>query len=84
MYRKAARGVGFEDAVDAIQNGKILDDIDHFNKKKYPSQRIMIVEINNYAYAVPYVLDSKRKIIFLKTVYPNRVLRTKYLKRRRK
>lgn len=33
-----------------------------------------------YVYAVPYVLDLKKKTVFLKTVYPSRVLTEKYMK----
>lgn len=84
LLLKAARGVNFENVIEALEKRKILDDIDHFNKKRYPNQRIMIIEINNYVYAVPYVYDHKRKTIFLKTVYPNRVLTEKYLKGKRK
>lgn len=82
LILKETRGVDFEDVVDSLEKGKILDNIDHFNKKKYPNQKIFIVEIKKYAYAIPYVIDKKRKVIFLKTVYPNRVLKEKYLKRK--
>jgi hypothetical protein len=44
------------------------------------NQKIYIIEINNYAYVVPYVINEKRKEIFLKTVYPSRVFTKKYLK----
>jgi hypothetical protein len=37
------------------------------------------IKIKGYAYAVPYVIDKKRKVVFLKTVYPSRVLTEKYL-----
>jgi len=40
----------------------------------------MVVDINNYAYVVPYVLDKKRKVIFLKTTYPSKILTKKYLR----
>ena len=82
LILKETRGVDFEDVVDSLEKGKILDNIDHFNEKKYPNQKIFIVEIKKYAYAIPYVIDKKRKVIFLKTVYPNRVLKEKYLKRK--
>lgn len=77
---KEARGVGFEDVLKAIEEGNLLDDVEHFNQKKYPGQKILVVKIKNYVYAVPYVVDKKRKVMFLKTVYPNRVLKSKYLK----
>lgn len=73
------RGVGFEDVITAINNGNLLDDINHFNQKKYPLQKILIVKIGKYVYAVPYAWDRKRNVKFLKTIYPNRVLTKKYL-----
>ena len=73
------RSIGFEDIIDAINKGNLLDNIDHFNKKKYPKQKIFIVKIKTKVYAVPYVYDKKRKVTFLKTIYPNRKLAKKYL-----
>jgi len=40
-----------------------------------------VVKIKNYVYAVPYVIDEKKKTIFLKTVYPSRVLTKKHLRK---
>ena len=80
LLLKETRGVGFEDIIEAIDTGNLLDDIDHFNKEKYPNQRIFIVKIKTNIYAVPYIIDQKRDIVFLKTIYPNRRLKRKYLK----
>lgn len=80
LILKETRGVSFEDIIAAIKSGKLLDDIDHFNKRRYPNQRILVVEFEKYVYAVPYVVDKKRNRLFLKTIYPNRVLTGKYLK----
>jgi hypothetical protein len=79
LLLKITRGINFDDDVSAIEQHKILSDIKHFDQQKYPKQRILIVDINNYAYAVPYIIDKKRKVIFLKTVYPDRRLTKKYL-----
>ena len=76
---KEIRGVGFKDIIEAIKKGGLLDDIDHFDKAKYLNQRILVVKLKRYVYAVPYVTDRKRKIKFLKTIYPNRALKRKYL-----
>lgn len=82
LLLKDVRGVNFDDVVETIKKEGILDDIDHFDKKKYPNQRILIVKIKRYIYAVPYVIDKIKNVLFLKTVYPNRVLTKKYIKRR--
>ncbi len=79
LLLKETRGVGFEDVIVAIEGKGILGDIKH-SSKKYPHQRIVVIKIEDYVYAVPYVIDLKRKIVFLKTVYPSRVLTNKYLK----
>lgn len=76
---KATRGINFEDVQDAIEHNNLLADITHPNKK-YPSQRLYIVEIAGYAYAIPYVINKEKEEIFLKTIYPSRVLTQIYLK----
>lgn len=80
LLLKETRGVGFEDVIEAIFNGNLLDDIAHFNQEKYPIQRIFIVRIKTVIYAVPYVIDKKREVIFLKTIYPSRKLKKEYYK----
>lgn len=77
---RGARDIGFQDIIEAIKKDKVLDDIDHFNKKKYPNQRIFIVKIENNVYAVPYVIDKIRKVTFLKTIYRSRMLKKRYNK----
>lgn len=79
LLLKETRGIGFEDVIVAIEKKEILGDMKHGNKK-YVHQRILVIKVEEYAYAVPYVIDMKRKVIFLKTVYPSRVLTDKYMK----
>ncbi len=79
LLLKETRELGFEDVIVSIEEKKILGDLKHRNKK-YAHQRILVIKIEAYAYAVPYVIDPKRKVIFLKTVYPSRVLTDKYVK----
>lgn len=76
---QATRGICFEDVVLAIKNGKLLADKEHPNQK-FKHQRMYIVRVENYVYAVPYVTNDDKKEIFLKTIYPSRVLTKKYLK----
>jgi len=71
------RGVSFEMVVTCIAEGRVLDRVRHPNKKKYPHQYLLIVEIDGYAYAVPYVEDDEK--IFLKTIIPSRKLTHEYL-----
>jgi len=71
------RGISFEDVVFYLQLGMLLDDIEHLNVEKYPDQRVFIINIENYAYLVPYV--ENRKEIFLKTIIPSRKATKQYL-----
>ena len=73
----AERGVSFEDVVFSIQKGLLLDDVEHPNSEKYPGQRIFVIDVDGYAFLVPYVENSKE--IFLKTVIPSRKATRKYL-----
>ncbi|MGR3177534.1 MAG: toxin [Candidatus Anammoxibacter sp.] len=64
------RGVTFDEVVQAISDGYGVSDVPHWNKEKYPKQRIITVMINNYTYLVPYVRDGED--YFLKTIIPSR------------
>ena len=77
---KATRGVCFEDVIDALEKKRLIADISHPNKK-YVHQRLYVVEISGYAYAVPYVVNENKQEIFFKTMYASRVLTAKYIKK---
>ena len=74
---KETREISFEEIVKAIEENHVLDRIDHPNKSRYPNQKIMIIEINEYAYLVPFVEDKEK--IFFKTIIPSRKMTKKYL-----
>ena len=61
---KAERGISFEQAVMHIERGDVLDVVQHVN------QQILVFEIDNYTYLIPFVEDGKGK--FLKTIIPSR------------
>ena len=69
------RGITFELAIESIASGGVLLDFKHPNEKDYPNQRLMIVNINDYPYCIPYIVDDEK--IILKTIFPDR--RFKYL-----
>lgn len=77
---KKERNISFEDVILSIEDGNLIDDIEHPNKEKYPNQNIFIilVKIKDYVYLVPYVEDEKS--IFLKTIIPSRQMNQKYKK----
>ena len=66
----ATRGVSFEAMTIAIEDGGLLDVLDHPNPRKYPNQRIFVVQRDGYVYLVPFVTDTDH--LFLKTVIPCR------------
>jgi hypothetical protein len=67
---KKLRGIGFDEIIEAINAGKIMEEIDHPNQKKYPKQRIYLINLRNYIYSVPFIEESE--YYFLKTIYPSR------------
>lgn len=75
---KKNRGVCFEQVVILMEQGNVVDTIEHPNQDRYPGQKIAIVKINDYAYLVPYVQESEA--IFLKTIIPSRKVTNKYVR----
>jgi len=71
------RDVAFEEILYHLTHGGLLDTIEHPNQKKYPGQRIFIVNVEGYACLVPFVEDDTT--IFLKTIIPSRKMTKKYL-----
>lgn len=69
------RKIGFEEVVVAIRNGYLLGIVTG-KAPKYAHQKILVVFIDGYTYAVPFVEDKEK--IFLKTIYPSRALHKKY------
>ena len=76
---KIERGVTFEHITIAIENGGLLDIMQHPNHDKYPNQKILVVEHESYVYLVPFVEESD--YYFLKTVIPSRKDTRDYLKK---
>ncbi len=76
---KEERDIGFEDIVIAIDEGRLLVTLGH---PKRPNQKIYIVNVEDYAYMVPFVEDKEKR--FLKTIYPSRKMTKKYIIRKEK
>jgi len=71
------RGVTFEDVVQAIADGRLVAVLEQANPRKYPGQRVCVVEIRGYAHLVPFTEQVDR--ITLKTVIPSRKVTRRYL-----
>ena len=65
LILKETRGIGFEDIIVAYEKGQVIDDL---KSRNHPNQRILVIRVKHYIYAVPYVVDSKRNVIFLKSL----------------
>lgn len=74
---KQRHGIGFEDVVIAFQESRLLADVENPSQNRYAHQRMAVVMIEDYAYAVPYVLDGETR--FLKTLFPSRKLHKQYV-----
>ena len=77
-WLKRNRGLGFERVVVLIEQGQVLEVMDHPDQTKYPNQKMAIVEIDGYACLVPYVDDEEG--VFLKTIILSRKATKKYLR----
>lgn len=71
------RKVSFEEVEQALDEGRLITIIPHWNPKRYPNQKVFIVLIKRYVYLVPFVEDEEK--IFLKTIFPSRKATKQYL-----
>lgn len=70
------RNISFEEVLDKIEKGQILDRYLHPNTEKYPNQQIFVVEMSGYIWYVPFVETDDE--IFLKSIIPSRNLNAAY------
>ena len=76
------RGVSFEEVSVLIETGAVVDVVEHPDPERV-HQRIAVIEIESYAYLVPYV-ETEQGDLFLKTVIPSRKATQKYLRGRKR
>jgi uncharacterized DUF497 family protein len=70
------RGISFERIVFEIASGNEIAVLEHPNQEKYPGQKISMVQVDDYVYAVPFI-ESEAEI-FLKTIIPSRKATKQY------
>ena len=73
---KQERDISFEDIAVALEQGGLVDFIDHPNQAKYPHQKMMVVAWAGYMYLVPCVKTQTG--YFLKTIIPSRKANKEY------
>ena len=64
------REIGFDEIATAMIGGNVIAVTNHFNKEKYPNQKIAYVLVLDQVYVVPYIIEDEGSI-FLKTAYPS-------------
>ncbi len=72
------RGIGFNEIIEEIANGNLLDITTHHNQEFYPNQKILHIRCLAKVYVVPCVVE-KNGTLFLKTLYPSRKATKKLL-----
>jgi len=65
------RGVTIPDLIQAAKDGGYVTTLKH---PKRSNQRVLVIRMNDYVYAVPFVTDD----FFIKTAFPSRKLTKKY------
>lgn len=68
------RDISFDQISEIILRKEYLDILENLSR---PNQQIFVVKLNNYTYAVPFIIDDQSNIV-LKTAYPSRKLHKKY------
>ena len=79
-WLRETRQVSFEKVAALILQDNILDVIDNPNQERYPGQKMLVVQIDNYAYFIPFIEQSGQ--VFLKTIIPSRKATRKYLRKK--
>ena len=68
------RNISFEEICEIILDKKYLDILENPAR---PEQQIFIIQMQEYIYVVPFIIDEDDNI-FLKTAYPSRKFQKKY------
>jgi uncharacterized DUF497 family protein len=72
-WLKLHRNLSFEMVEKAFDAGHVVDDYQHPTRV---NQRILVIRVEDYICAVPYVVDGK--VMFLKTMYRSRKLNSEF------
>ena len=72
---RASRGISFERIAAMYREEQYEAVIEHPTRK---NQQILVMKIDGYTWAVPFVMEEDGKSVFLKTAYPSRKLHRQY------
>ena len=68
------RGISFEEIAEIILNKDYIEIVENPTRE---NQQYFIIEIRNYTWVVPFIINEKEQII-LKTAFPSRKFHKKY------
>ncbi len=68
------RGISFEEISTRLLNGDYIDILENSSRE---NQFYFIMEIDNYIWVVPFLVNENDQIV-LKTAFPSRKLQKKY------
>lgn len=74
-YIKRIRGLSFDEIVEKIRQGAVLDILD--NREEFEGQKLMILNIDGYAWGVP--IEKRGDKLRIITAYPSRKFTRMYL-----
>lgn len=66
------RGISFPEIIALISEGKSIRVIKHPREHSYPTQKMIVLNIEGYPWGVPCIIETD--CIFLKTAFPSRQL----------
>ena len=69
------RGISFDRIAALYEKEEFEAIVKHETR---PSQQILVMRIDGYTWAVPFVIDEDGQTLFLKTAYPSRKLHKRY------
>jgi hypothetical protein len=76
-YLSLNRNMSFERILVTLEEGDILQVLQNPNQYKYQGQKIYILNIDNYAWVVPFRDEAGKRILL--TAYPGRKFTAQYL-----
>ncbi len=76
-YFSLNRNISFERILVALEEGDILQVLKNPNQHKYKDQQVYILNIEGYAWIVPFRDAADKRILI--TAYPSRKYTAKYL-----
>ena len=76
-YLSLNRNISFERILVALEEGDILQVLQNPNQDRYKGQKVYILNIDNYAWVVPFRDEEDKRILI--TAYPSRKFTAQYL-----